>query len=113
MIYQLKYTDKAEAITHLKSVGVLEDVTTYSESTNDEGEDVTIEVVNTQYTAITEAVVYIGLIVDQQGEYNDEGEEITPPTFLNGYHIDVMTNKIVNFGTKEIFPKNGKHKFST
>jgi hypothetical protein len=93
MIYQLKYTDKAEAINHLQELGLI-----------DEDE---------QYTAITEAVVYIGLIVDQQGEYNDEGEEINPPTFLSGYHVDVMTNKIVNFGSKEIFPKNGKHKFST
>ncbi len=93
MIYKLKYTDKAEAVTHLQELGLI-----------DEQE---------QYTAITEAVVYIGLIVDQQGEYNDEGEEITAPTFLNGYHIDVMTNKIVNFGNKEIFPTNERHKFST
>jgi hypothetical protein len=113
MIYKLKYTDKAEAITHLKSVGVLEDVTTYNTTTNDEGEDITIEIVNTQYTAITEAVVSIGLIVDQQGTYDVDGNELTPPTFLSGYHVDVMTNKIVNFGSKEIFPKNGKHKFST
>lgn len=113
MIYKLKYTDKVEAITHLKSVGVLEDVTTYNTTTNDEGEDITIEVVNTQYAPITEAVVYIGLIVDEQGEYNDQGEEITAPTFLNGYHVDVMTNKIVTFGSKEIFPTNEKHKFST
>tara|TARA_R100000951_G_scaffold16397_1_gene12875 strand:+ start:477 stop:818 length:342 start_codon:yes stop_codon:yes gene_type:complete len=113
MIYQFKYTDKAEAITHLKSVGVLKDVTTYNTTTNDEGEDITIEVVNTQYTAITEAVVYIGLIVDQQGTYDVDGNELTPPTFLDGYHVDVMTNKIVNFGNKEIFPTNERHKFST
>jgi hypothetical protein len=113
MIYKLKYTDKAEAITHLKSVGVLEDVTTYNTTTNNEGEDITIEIVNTQYTAITEAVVYIGLIVENEGVYNDNGDELTPPTFIDGYHIDIMTNKIVNFGDKEIFPKNGKHKFST
>ena len=93
MIYKLKYTDKSEAITHLKSVGVLD---------KDE-----------QYTAITEAVVYIGLIVDQQGEYNEDGEEITAPTFLDGYHVDVMTNTTVNFGSKEIFPTNERHKFST
>lgn len=92
MIYKLKYTDKVEAITHLKSVGVL-----------DEDE---------QYTAITEAVVYIGLIVDEQGEYNDQGEEITPPTYLDGYHVDVMTKEIVNFGDKEVFTENPRHQFS-
>ena len=93
MIYKLKYTDKAEAIQHLKDLNVIDE--------------------NEQYTAITHAVVYIGLIVDEQGEYNDQGEEITAPTFLNGYHVDVMTNKIVTFGSKEIFPTNEKHKFST
>jgi hypothetical protein len=93
MIYKLKYTDKAEAISHLQELGLIDD--------------------EEQYTAITEAVVYIGLIVDQQGTYDVDGNELTPPTFLSGYHVDVMTNKIVNFGSKEIFPKNGKHKFST
>jgi len=92
MIYKLKYTDKAEAITHLQELGLI-----------DEDE---------QYTAITEAVVYIGLIVDQQGEYNDQGEEITAPTYLDGYHVDVMTNTTVNFGSKEIFPTNERHKFA-
>ena len=92
MIYKLKYTDKAEAITHLQELGLI-----------DEDE---------QYTAITEAVVYIGLIVDQQGEYNDQGEEITAPTYLDGYHVDVMTNTTVNFGSKEILPTNERHKFA-
>ena len=93
MIYQLKYNSKEEAIQHLKDLNVIDE--------------------NEQYTDITHAVVYIGLIVDEQGEYNDQGEEITATTFLNGYHVDVMTNKIVTFGSKEIFPTNEKHKFST
>lgn len=112
MIYQLKYTDKAEAITHLKSVGVLEDVTTYSTFINDEGEDITIEVVNTQYTAITEAVVYIGLIVDQQGTYDVDGNELTPPTFLDGYHVDIMVNTSIDFGTYLIVPNSPHHQFA-
>ena len=93
MIYKLKYTDKAEAVTHLQELGLI-----------DEDE---------KYTAITEAVVYIGLIVDEPAQFDEDWNELTPPTFLDGYHIDVMTNKIVNFGSKEIFPTNERHKFST
>ncbi len=92
MIYQLKYTDKAEAITHLKSVGVLDD--------------------EEQYTAITEAVVYIGLIVDQQGTYDADGNELTPPTFLDGYHVDVMANTTIDFGTYLVVPNSPHHQFA-
>lgn len=112
MIYQLKYTDKAEAITHLKSVGVLEDVTTYNTTTNEDGEDITIEVVNTQYTAITEAVVYIGLIVDQQGTYDADGNELTAPTFLDGYHVDIMIDTNIDFGTYLVTPNSPHHQFA-
>ena len=31
----------------------------------------------------------IGLIVDQPGTYSDEGEEITPPTYVAGVHANI------------------------
>ncbi len=92
MIYKLKYTDKAEAVTHFQEVGLI-----------DEQE---------QYTAITEAIVYIGLIVDQQGTYDADGNELTPPTFLNGYHVDVMVNTSIDFGTYLVTPSSPHHQFA-
>ena len=92
MIYQLKYTDKAEAITHLKSVGVLDD--------------------EEQYTAITHAVVYIGLIVDVAGTYDVDGNELTAPTFIDGYHVDVMTKTAIDFGTYLVVPNSPHHQFA-
>lgn len=92
MIYQLKYTSKEQAQTHLKSVGVLDD--------------------EEQYTAITEAVVYIGLIIDVAGTYDADGNELTPPTFLDGYHVDIMINTAIDFGTYLVTPNSPHHQFA-
>jgi hypothetical protein len=112
MIYQLKYTDKEAAQIHLKEVGVLQSVINYVTTFNDEGEEVTTEVVENEYTSITHAVVYIGAIVDVAGTYDDEGNELTPTTFVEGYHVDVMTKTDVDFGTYVVTPNNPKHNFS-
>jgi hypothetical protein len=91
MRHKLKYDSKEQAITDLIAKGVI-------------NEDLT-------YTALTHAVVWIGLIVDQQGEYNEEGNEITPPTYIDGYHVDVMTDAEIEFSLYFIEPNNAKHKF--
>jgi len=92
MIYKLKYTDKAEAIQHLKDLNVIDE--------------------NEEYTDITHAVVYIGLIVDEPAQFDKDWNELTPATYLDGYHVDVMTKEIVNFGDKEVFTENPRHQFS-
>ena len=92
MIAQLRYINKEESINHLIKLGLI-------------NEDLT-------YTAITEAIVWIDKVVDQQGTYDENGEELTPTTFYNGYHIDIMTNKIINFDDKLVKPTNPKHKFA-
>jgi hypothetical protein len=91
MIYQLKYTDKEAAQTHLREAVVLD--------------------VENEYTSITHAVVYIGAIVDVAGTYDEEGNELTPPTFVDGYHVDVMTKVDVDFGAYVVSPSNPRHKF--
>lgn len=93
MIVQLKYNDKQQAKTHLQEVGVLD--------------------AENNYTDITHAVVYIGAIVDVDGEYNDEGEELTAPTYLDGYHVDVMTKEVVDFGAFVVTPNNPRHTFGS
>ena len=92
MIVQLKYTDKEAAQTHLQEVGVLD--------------------LENEYTSITHAVVYIGAIVDVAGTCDEEGNELTPPKFVEGYHVDVMTKTDVDFGAYVVTPTNPNHKFS-
>lgn len=91
MIYKLKYDTKEQAFDDLVSKGVI----------NADG----------TYTSITHAVVWVGLIIDEEGEYNEEGEVITPPTYIDGYHVDVMLRENIDFGSNEVEPNKPIHKF--
>jgi hypothetical protein len=89
MIYKLIYTDEAEAISDLLAKGVLLDINTYAQN--------------------TQAVVYIGKIVDIPAVVENM-EVITPATFIDGYHVDVMTDLEIEF-ENAVIPNNPKHEF--
>ena len=95
-IYQLKYTDKQEAIFDLMDKGVLQLKAAY--------EDEPLRV--TPNTDITKAVVWIGKIVDVPAT------EETEATFIDGYHVDVMLTETRDFGSAETLPKTPAHKFA-
>ena len=97
-IYKLQYTDKATGDADLLSKGTYEVVT-------DEG--VTQDV----YTNGTQAIVYIGKIVEIAGTYDPDGKEITPPVYFEGVYYDLMTTEEYDFGTNEIFPTDCVHSF--
>lgn len=92
-ISKLKYPNKETAIADLLAKGV------YIES--EEG---------LVYGQGTHSIVEIGLIVDVEGTYDDEGEELTAPVFADGYHFDVMSENEIDF-ENAIEPKNPKHTF--
>jgi len=92
-IAKLQYPNKETAISDLLAKGV------YIES--EEG---------LVYGQGTHAIVEIGLIVDVEGTYDDEGEELTAPVFTDGYHFDVMTENKIDF-ENAIEPKNPRHTF--
>jgi hypothetical protein len=94
-IYKLKYTDKETAIADLLAKGV------YIET-----EDGLV------YGQGVQAVVEIGLIVLENGTYDEEGNVITEPIYADGYHYDVMSIDKIDFGSAEIFPKNCCHSFA-
>lgn len=95
-IYKLKYASKEEGIEHLTLEGLYEVF---------EGE--------VGYSKGVHAIVEVGRIVDKQGTYSEEGEELTPTTFLDGYHFDIMTENTYDFWDREIKKvKNPKHSFA-
>jgi len=82
-IYKLKYTDKETAIADLIDKEVID--------------------ADNNYLQGTHAVVELGLIALT---YGDE------PTYADGYHYDVMTEKEIDFGSAEIQVNNPKHNFA-
>jgi hypothetical protein len=98
MIYKLKYTSEEEAISDLLDKKVL------IKSTDLDGNEVN------SYPSYTKAVVYIGQIVDTSAVVEDM-KIIIPATYIDGYHVDVMTDIEIKFDN-EIFPNNPKHLFA-
>lgn len=96
-IYKLKYTDKETAIADLITKGV------YIET--EEG---------LIYGEGVQAVVEIGLIVLENGTYDEEGNEITPPVYADGYHYDVMSIQKIDFDSADVttLVKNPKYTFA-
>ena len=89
-IYKLKYTDKETAIADLIAKGVID--------------------INENNTANTQSVVEIGLIVDTPAVIVDN-EIVTPATYINGYHFDIMVNNAIDFGTARMTPNTSVHSF--
>ena len=94
-IYKLKYTDKETAISDLLSKGVYQEI---------EGE--------LSYCEGIHAVVEVGLIIDQEATFDEQGNLLTEPTYRDGYHFDIMSEKEIDFGENETCPNHPKHSFA-
>lgn len=90
MIYKLKYTDRVTAISDLIAKGVIDS--------------------NENNTATTQAVVEIGLIVDTPAVIENM-QVITPATYVDGYHFDVMVTNEIDFGSNRMTPNTSVHSF--
>ena len=93
--YKLQYTDRETAIADLIAKGVYQEI---------EGEMI--------YADGIYAVVEVGLIIDQEATFDEQGNLLTEPTYRDGYHFDVMSEIEIDFGESEIFPNNPKHTFA-
>ena len=94
-IYKLKYTDRETAIADLISKGVYQEI---------DGE--------LSYGDGIDAVVEVGLIIDQEATFDENGNMLTEPTYREGYHFDIMVEKEIDFGANEITTNNPKHTFA-
>ena len=94
-IYKLRYTDKETAIADLIAKEVYQEI---------EGEML--------YAAGIEAVVEVGILIDQEATFDENGNMLTEPTYREGYHYDIMSEIEIDFGENETFPKHPKHSFA-
>ena len=94
-IFKLRYDNEHQGIDDLKLKGV------YIET--EEG---------LSYGQGVQAIVNIGKIILTDGTFDEQGNLLTEPTYIDGYHFDIMTEKEIDFGGKEIFPNSPKHVFA-
>jgi hypothetical protein len=94
-IYKLSYTDKDQAVADLVTKGILIET--------EEGQI---------YGNGVQAVVEIGLIMLEPPTFDEEGNELTPAVYADGYHYDVMSTEMYDFGANLVEPKNPKHAFA-
>jgi hypothetical protein len=97
-VYKLVYSDKETAIADLLEKGA------YLEIENEDNETVL------SYAEGVHAIVELGLIVLENGTYDEDGNELTAPIYAEGYHYDVLTDNEIPF-ENVIEPKNPKHSF--
>jgi hypothetical protein len=92
-IHKLRYDNKQQAIADLLAKNVyiqFEDQLMYGEGVH--------------------CVVELGPIVLENVEFDDEGNVIKPPIVDEGYHVDVMIEREIEF-ENEIQVNNPKHTF--
>ena len=94
-IVKLKYTDKAEAINDLIAKGI------YIENEEE-----------LSYGQGVHAIVEIGLIVDKDPTFDEEGNLLTEATYHDGYHYDLMIEDEEIVFEQEIEVSSPKHKFA-
>ena len=94
-VYKLKYPDRETALSDLITKEVYQEL---------DGE--------LSYSEGIHAVVETGLIIDKEATFDEQGNLLTEPTYRDGYHFDIMSEKEIDFGANEIFPDNPKHTFS-
>jgi len=98
-IYKLKYTDKETAIDDLLAKKVYVEVENFNKE------------ITLAYGQGIQAIVEIGLIVLENGSYDEKFNVIKEPVYADGYHYDVMSENKIDFGSNEIQVKTPKHIF--
>jgi hypothetical protein len=99
-IFKLTYPNKEAAVADLKAKNILIEVDGIDGQKHE------------AYGNGVQAVVELGLIILEQGTYDEEGNVITEPIYADGYHYDVMSSEIYDFGANLVEPKNPKHAFA-
>jgi hypothetical protein len=98
-IYKTNFPTEQEGIDYLTEKGVWQEVTEEWQT-------------SMQYINGTQAVVNIGKIVKTPATYDENGEEIEPNIYYDGYNFDIMTTDNIDFEEFEVIPTKAAHSFA-
>jgi hypothetical protein len=99
-IFKLNYENEQQGLDDLKSKGIFVET---------EGIDGNMYLA---YGEGVQAVVNIGKIMITPPVMDEDMNIITPAVYADGYHYDVMSIEVYDFGANLVEPKNPKHAFA-
>ena len=83
-------------------------VRTIEAYTDEEGNEVPAKTYFT--TEVTHACSYVGTIVDVAGTYDEDGNELQAPTFVDGVHLNIRLLEDISLPTfdkvEQVHPEN-------
>ena len=94
-----RFTDEAAWVTAAKAAGFY--------VTDPETESEVLQA----YTA-DHAIDVIGTLYNDDGVYNEEGEEVSAPTAMAGFHVNYMGELPEGWGAYEVMPEQPKRVFA-
>ena len=95
-----RFTDEAAWLTAARAAGFMADVSVY----DDKGVQTGTEEKLIAYTS-KHAIDVVGTITEG-GEWDDEGNEITPPTVLDGWHVNYQGKVPDDWEQYAVTPQN-------
>ena len=98
-----RFTDEAAWITAAKAAGFYVTVT--------DTEGVESEVLQA-YTA-DHAIHVIGVLYNDDGVVDEEGEQVTPPTAMAGWHVNYLGDLPEGWEAFEVTPEQPQRKFAS
>ena len=102
-----RFTDEAAWLTAARAAGFMSTVPVYDE----EGEETGTEEVLVAYTA-DRAIDVIGTLYNDDGVYDDEGEVVTAPTKMAGFHVNYQGPLPDGWEEHEVTPDSPKRVFA-
>ena len=69
-------------------------------------------VTSMQYINGTQAVVNIGKVVEFPATFDEDGNELTPTIYYDGWAYDIMSTATLDFGANEVYPAEAAHSFA-
>ena len=102
-----RFTDEEAWLTAARAAGFMTTVPAYDE----EGAESGTEEVLVAYTA-DRAIDVIGTLYNDDGVYDDQGEVVTAPTAMTGFHVNYLGALPDGWGEYVVTPEHPKRVFA-
>ena len=95
-----RFPDESTWLTAARNAGFMSTVPVYDEEDNETGTEEKLTDYTTNY-----AIDVIGTIIEG-GEWDEDGNEVTPPTVLPGYHVNYQGDLPAGWDQYVVEPQN-------